>query len=255
MSQNLILGKKMLKLFKTVFFAIALVSLANANSQISDKEIKEIEALKLFKDAGVKIQKGVLAEGMYLLNVNVRGKADKIYLTQDKKYLIAGDVIDTNTRMALTIPDLPVDLTPTLGKEAFTFGKGKDEYVLFTDPECPYCKKFESYFSQIEDKVKIRVFFFPLDFHKNAKDISMYIMSQKSYEDKVKAMTTTTKDSEGFKNRKYKDGELEKLKANLDEQIKIGTSLGVRGTPSVYDKNGNKVSWAAMLQGFGIVVK
>lgn len=245
----------MLKLFKTIFVALALISFANANSQISDKEIKEIEALKLFKDAGVKVNRGFTADGMYLLNVSVRGKSDKVYLTKDKKYLIAGDVINANTRMPLVVPDLPVDIKPTLGKEAFTFGKGKDEYVLFTDPECPYCKKFESYFHQIEDKVKIRVFFYPLDFHKNAKDISLFIMSQKSYEDKVKAMTTTTKDSEDFKNRKIENAELEKLQKHLAEQMEIANKLGVRGTPAVFDKKGNKVSWAAMLQAYGITVQ
>lgn len=245
----------MFKLLKVVFIIGALVTFANAAEKLSDKEIKEIEALKLFQGAQVKVLRGFDSGDMYLLNVNVRGQATKIYLTKDKKYLISGDVVDTNTGRPVTVPDMPVDLTPTIGKEAFTFGKGKDEYVLFTDPECPYCKKFESYFKQIEDKVKIRVFFFPLDFHKSAKDISLYIMSQKSYEDKVKAMTTVKADSKDFVNRKIDKKELEKLEKHLASQMEIAKHLGVSGTPSVFDKNGNKVSWAAMLQGFGIVVK
>lgn len=242
----------MLKLLRVFFVIATLVSFSNAASKISDKEITEINALKLFQGAQVKVKQGYDAGSLYLLNVEVRGKADQVYLTKDKKYLIAGDVIGTQDGRPL---EVPVDLTPTTGKEAFTFGKGNDEYVLFTDPECPYCKKFESYFPQIEDKVKIRVFFFPLDFHKNAKDISLYIMSQKTYTDKVKAMTTTTKDSEGFVNRKIDAKELAKLQKDLTTQMEIGQELGVRGTPSVFDKKGNKVSWAAMLQKYGIVVK
>lgn len=242
----------MLKLFKTIFVALALISYANAASKISEKEIKEIETLKLFQGAEVKVMQGFDAGSLYMLNVTVKGKADQIFLSKDKKYLIAGDVISTENGKPL---EVPVDITPTLGKEAFTFGKGTDEYVLFTDPECPYCKKFESYLHQIEDKVKIRVFFYPLDFHKNAKDISLYIMSQKSYEDKVKAMTTTTAKSPEFVNRKIAKTELEKLQKQLDEQMTIAGKLGVRGTPSLFDKTGNKVSWAQMLSDYGIVVK
>lgn len=242
----------MLKLLKAIFIALTIVSVASAATKISEKEINEMNSLPLFKGAQININQAYDAQSLYLLNVTIRGKADSIFLTKDKKYIIAGDVISTQDGRPL---EVPVDLSSTLGKEAFTFGKGKDEYVLFTDPECPYCKKFESYFSQIEDKVKIRVFFFPLDFHKNAKDISLFIMSQNSYEEKVKAMTTTTKDSTEFKNRKIKKEKLEKLEKHLKEQMKIAASLGVRGTPSVYDKNGNKVSWALMLQNYGIEIK
>ncbi len=242
----------MIKIIKSIFIALAFVSFANAATKISQDEIKEIEALTLFKGAQVTISQGYDAGSVYLLNVNVRGKADKVFLTKDKKYLISGDVLSTDNGQPL---EVPVDLSITKGKEALTFGKGKDEYILFTDPECPYCKKFESYFHQIEDKVKIKVFFFPLDFHKDAKDISLFIMSQKSYEDKIKAMTTITKDSPAFINRKIDEKELAKLKTNLETQMTVANELGIRGTPSVYDSKGNKVSWAAMLQGYGITVK
>lgn len=242
----------MTKIIKTLFIAFAIISSAYAVTPLPQKELTEIQNLELFKKAQVTVKKGYDAGSLYLLNVIVRGNADKIFLSKDKKYLIAGDVISTKDGKPL---EVPVDIKPTLGNEAFTFGKGSDEYVLFTDPECPYCKKFESYFHQIEDKVKIRVFFYPLDFHKDAKDISMYIMSQKSYEDKVKAMTTINKDSEAFKNRKYAEGELEKLQKNLEKQMKIAAELGVRGTPAVFDTKGNKVSWVEMLAKYGIQVK
>lgn len=242
----------MLKILKSIFIALAIISSANAAQTLSQNEINEIQNLELFKKAQVEVKQAYDAGSVYLVNVNIRGKSDKIFLTKDKKYLIAGDVIDTKTGEAL---EVPVDLKPTLGKEAFTFGTGTDEYVLFTDPECPYCKKFEEYFPQIEDKVKIRVFYFPLDMHKNARDISLYIMSQKTYKDKVKAMLGTTKDTDAFKNRKYADGELEKLQKQLDSQLAIAADLGIRGTPSVFDAEGNKVNWVGMLQKYGINVQ
>jgi thiol:disulfide interchange protein DsbC len=242
----------MIKIVKSIFIALALVTFANAATKISQDEIKEIEALTLFKGAQVKVNQGYDAGSIYVLNVSVRGNADKVFLTKDKKYLISGDVLSTQTGQPL---EVPVDISITKEKEAFTYGTGKDEYVLFTDPECPYCKQFESYFHEIEDKVKIRVFFFPLQSHPNAKDISLYIMSQKSYEDKKEAMTTVTKDTPAFVNRKIDAKELDKLKANLADQMMVANKLGIRGTPSVYDAKGNKVSWVEMLQGYGVTVK
>lgn len=242
----------MLKILKSLFIALALVSFANAATKISENEKNSIEALTLFKGAQVKITQGYDAGSLYVLNVTVQGNPDKIFLTKDKKYLLSGQAVSTTDGQAL---EVPIDISITKAKEAFTFGTGKDEYVLFTDPECPYCKKFESYFEQIEDKVKIRVFFFPLQSHANAEDISLYIMSQKSYEDKKKAMTTVTKDTPAFVNRKIDAKDLEKLKASLDEQMNVANKLGIRGTPSVFDAKGNKVSWVEMLQGYGITVK
>ena len=239
----------MSKIIRNLLLLIAMISSLNAAQSLSSNEIKEIQNLELFKRAQVVVKQGYDTGSVYLLNVTVQGKGDKVFLTKDKKYLIAGDMISTKNGQPL---EVPADLKPTLGKEAFTFGKGKDEYVLFTDPECPYCKKFEEHFPKIEDKVKIRVFYFPLDFHKNAKDISLYVMSQKNYKDKVNAMLNTTKDTPAFKNRKYAKGKLEKLQKQLDSQLQVAKRLGIRGTPSVYDKDGNKVVWAAMLQKYGV---
>ena len=245
----------MIKLLKAIFIAMTIVGIAYANTPLTKQQLKDIESLELFKDAQIKVVRGFDEGSVYLLNVSVRGQAHKIYLTKNKKYLIQGEMVDTASGMPLVIPDLPVDLSSTLGKEALTFGKGKDEYVLFTDPECPFCKKFESYFHQIENRVKMRVFFYPLPMHTNAKDISLYIMSKKGYDEQIKAMTQTTANTPAFKNKKYKDGELEKLQKHLDEQMIIANKLGVRGTPTVYNKDGIKVSWAALLQKYGVELK
>lgn len=148
-----------------------------ANKEVPKNEIAQMEQLELLKRAQIKINKAYDIGSLYILNITVQGNADEIYLTKDKKLILSGDVIDATNGMKISAP---VDLTGIAGKEAFVFGKGTEEYILFTDPECPYCKKFESYLPQIESKVKIRVFYFPLESHENAKDLSLYVMSQKT---------------------------------------------------------------------------
>ncbi len=239
----------MFKITKSILLLLALVSSVSALEKLSPNEIKSIQELQLLQRAKVTVKQGYDTGSLYLLKILVQGRNDKIFLTRDKKYLITGDVISTKDGQPL---DVPADLSNSIGKEAFTFGTGKDEYILFTDPECPYCEKFEKHFPKISNKVKIRIFYFPLDFHKNAKAISLYVMSQKTQEAKVNAMLHTDKDTAAFKYKKYKKGELEKLEKHLNIQLEVAKELGIRGTPSVYDKDGNKIVWSDMLKKYGV---
>ena len=243
----------MLKSLSKSILAVSSIALfLNASTQLSEDTLKEFKDLELFKRVNIDIINGHDLGTLYFLNIKVQDNPNTIYLTKDKKYLISGDVINTQTGKKLTAP---VDLSITQGKEALTFGKGSNELVLFTDPECPYCKKFESYFKEIEDKVKIKVFFYPLEFHKNAKDLSAFIMSQETPEAKIEAMLNTTKDSENFKNRDIPSEKLNEIYASIEEQTQLGLQLGVQGTPALFDKDGNSISWIELLANYGIEVK
>ena len=238
---------------KVIIGSLLFTSALNAaNKEVSKNEIAQMEQLELLKRAQIKITKAYDIGSLYILNINVQGNADEIYLTKDKKLILSGDVIDASNGMKITAP---ADLTGVKGKEAFTYGKGSEEYFLFTDPECPYCKKFESYLPQIENKVKIRVFYFPLESHENAKDLSLYVLSQKTSSQKVEAMFSGADNLDKAKNAKYTQAELAKLEKTLEEQIQIGMKLNVQGTPTIFDKDGKGVVWVNLLEKFGIEVK
>lgn len=239
----------MFNISKKLLIALAFISTLSANNELSQKQINEIQNLELFKKAQVNIQKAYDMDSLYLLNVIVQGKYDSIYLTKDKKYLIAGSVINTNDGKTLSVP---VDLSELKNKEALTYGTGKDRYYLFTDPQCPYCKQFESHFPKIKDKVDIKVFYFPLDFHKEARDLSMYVMSQKTNDLKEKAMLSANKDDKGFLAATYSKEEKEALNKHLEVQLKIAAKLKVRGTPAIFDKDGNSVVWVELLEKYGV---
>lgn len=239
----------MIQMAKKLLLALLIGTSLNAATQLSQSEIKQIEELELFKRVPITVNKAYDLKDFYLLKVIIQGSPDEVYLTKDKRHLIAGDVIDTKTG---TKVEAPADVSGLIGKEILTYGSGEDEYFLFTDPECPYCKKFESYFPQIEKNVKIRVFYYPLDFHVNAKDMSIYVMSKKTNAEKIDAMLNVTIDDEGYKNRKYSKEQLAELEASLEAQIAIAQELDVRGTPAVFDKKGNKVSWPNMLTKYNV---
>lgn len=240
------------QLIKLIASTFLFLHCAFAAGNISDKEKKEIEQLLLFEKASIRVKQGYDTGTLYILNVLVQGKNDTIYLTKDKKYLISGDVVGTQNGKLL---EVPIDLEFAHNKEAFTFGTGKDEYILFTDMECPYCKRFEAYFAQIEKDVKIRIFFYPLSTHKNARDLSLYVMSQSSYPQKVKAMMHASKKESTQLKEKITSEELAKLELHLNKQIEVANLFGVQGTPTLLDAQGNKISWVAMLESYGIKVR
>lgn len=242
----------MKKILKSLALSTMLSASLFASSQLSQKDISEIEKMPILAGSGIQVLKAFQDGEFILLRANIQGNVQELVLTADKKHLIAGKVYNTTTGEELAIPN---DVSVLKGKEALTYGKGKDVYYLFTNPECPYCKKFESYFPQIEKDVQIKVFFFPLSFHENAVALTHYILSNKTNEAKIKAMLNVDINSADFKNKKFTEAEKAKFDKIIDSNMKLADELGVRGTPALFDINGKSLSWVNVLQRYGVEVK
>ncbi len=225
---------------------------AQQAKEISKEELSNINNLELIQKSNIKVKKAFDHGSIYILLTIIQDTQQEIFLTKDKKILLVGNAMSSKTGEPLTIP---IDLSKFIGKEALIYGEGKNEYILFTDPECPYCKKFESYFPKIEKNVKLRVFFYPLSFHKNAKDLSLYYMSKETNKEKIKAMLNVTATSKEFIQRNIDEKTLANLEQSLEEQMLIAEELNVRGTPTLYNIKGKKVSWIELLYQNGIEIK
>lgn len=116
-----------------------------------------------------------------------------------------------------------------------TYGKGSDryEFVLFTDPECPYCKVTEEYFEDNKN-LDLYVIFAPLSFHANAKDWSLKALSSKDLKQAIK----------DIKKNKIPEVKItEQAKKEFSEMELMVNKLGVNGTPKiiVIDKKDNQI--------------
>lgn len=241
----------MLQHFKLFLLLLLTLNFLHAQTmkEIPQEQLQEIQELPLVQNAKITIHKGFNLGDLLILDSSFQGKRQELFLTKDKNILIAGSAVDTNSGQPIT---LPIDLSITNNKEAFTFGNGEDEYILFTDMQCPYCKKFESFFPQLEAHVKIRVFFYPLAFHEQADELSIFVMNQKTKEEKIEAFLNITEDSEAFKKMNLSKNKEAQLRAKLQEQIQIAQELHVSGTPTLFDANGKKVVWVRLLEKYGI---
>ena len=101
--------------------------------------------------------------GLFELRVGT----DIFYADENGNHLIEGQLIDTRSRVNLTevrIAKLTaIDFASLPLKDAIVWkqGKGTRKLVVFADPNCGYCKKFERELSQVKD-VTVYTFLFPI---------------------------------------------------------------------------------------------
>ncbi len=101
-----------------------------------------------------------------LYEVRLAG-ADIVYTDAEGKFLVQGQIFDTQQRRNLTedrinkLTALEFDQLPL--KDAFTLvrGDGSRKLAVFEDPNCGYCKRFERDMEKI-DNVTVYLFLYPV---------------------------------------------------------------------------------------------
>lgn len=97
----------------------------------------------------------------------VRVGTDVFYTDAKGNFLIQGELIDTKARRNLTEDRIAklsaVDFSALPLKDAFVTvrGNGKRQLVVFADPNCGYCKRFERDLQKV-DNVTVHTFLYPI---------------------------------------------------------------------------------------------
>ncbi len=232
--------KNILRMFLT---AILLSGIANADKLLDKKSLKDIKTKsKILKYTKMEITKGMDLGTLYMLEGRSRGKVMNIFITKDFKTTIVGAGFDENGKRI----EFLTDMKPYIKKALWRVGNGKKEYFVFTDPQCPYCKKFEQNLKHLKKDITLYLFLLPLDFHSDARAMSKYILSKKSSKQRAKAMQDIINGDTGYKTAKYSEEESKKLDKMIDESIQISQKLNIKGTPSVLDINGKEIMWTTL---------
>ena len=101
--------------------------------------------------------------GIYELRIGV----DVLYSDEQGNHLFEGQLIDTRTRNNLTEARVAkltaIDFASLPLKDAIVWkqGSGARKLVVFADPNCGYCKKFERDLQQVKD-VTVYTFLYPI---------------------------------------------------------------------------------------------
>ena len=162
------------------------------------------------------------------------------YVGSDARYFLFGHLYDMQAQKDLTAERLEqarrIDFTSLpLGDAIKTVrGDGARRLAVFSDPDCPYCKKLEQALVKLGN-VTIHTFLYPLDeLHPAARAKAIAVWCAK---DRAGAWQALMLDG--------KPPQSADCAHPIDRNIALARKLGVDGTPVLFDIQGRRLAGAA----------
>lgn len=160
-----------------------------------------------------------------------------VYIDAQAQYVFTGDVIDLKNRTNVTqarlnqLQAVKWDTLPLNNALKTVKGNGARKLVVFSDVDCPYCRKFEAELTKV-DNITVYTFLYPIEgLHPKAVQTSKQIWCAP---DRNKAWDRYITRGTIPKN----DGSC----ANpVEATIALGNKLKVSGTPTIIFANGQRV--------------
>lgn len=163
-----------------------------------------------------------------------------IYTDKDFSFLIIGKVVDPTTRKDLTqarvdeLTKIEFDNLPFEKAIKIVKGNGDRMLAIFSDVDCPFCKKLERETLNNLTNATIFIFLYPLDIHPNAKPKSAKIWCA---DNQQKAWLDFMIENKLAQN----DGNCQ---TPIQETLDLGRSLGISATPTIVLANGKRIPGA-----------
>lgn len=159
-----------------------------------------------------------------------------IYSDGKAGYVIVGEMLETKDKRNLTrerldkLQEVKFDTLPLDQAIKVVKGDGSRKIAVFSDPDCPYCRKLEPELAKLEN-VTIYTFLYPLPFHKDAARKSKVVWCSA---DKVKAW-----DDLMLRNKEPENAKTD-CPNPVEANLALGQQLKVQGTPAIIFTNGKR---------------
>lgn len=211
---------------------IASVVLSISVAQADEASIRKVLSEKFPEAKIASIQKTPYS-GLYEIYMD----GQLVYADANAQYIFLGDVLDVKNRTNLTqarlsvLNTVPINQLPLNNALKEVKGKGERKLVVFSDADCPYCRKFEEELKKV-DNITVYTFLFPIEgLHPKAAQISRQVWCAP---DKNKAWDEYMSSGKVPNNNGKCDNP-------IDENIKLGSKLGINGTPTILLSNGQRI--------------
>lgn len=227
-----------MKLIPTLLAAAALSLSLSLSATAQESTIRKTLAERIPQLEKIDEVRNTPMSGLY----EVRVGTDLFYTDAKGNFLIQGELIDTKARRNLTEDRITklsaVDFSALPLKDAFVTvrGNGKRKLVVFADPNCGYCKRFERDLQKV-DNVTIHTFLYPIlspDSVEKSRNIWCAKDRSNSWDDwmlRDKTPTTSSCDT-----------------AALQRNLAFGKKHKITGTPTLIFADGSRVPGAIGLQ-------
>jgi thiol:disulfide interchange protein DsbC len=160
-----------------------------------------------------------------------------VYVTDDARYFVDGQIVDLKTRENLTDARLSglrkaaVDAVPESEMVIFSPPKYDHTITVFTDIDCPYCAKLHSQIDQYEaEGIRVRYLFFP-----------RAGVRSKSYNEAVSVWCSDDRNQALTDAKAGKKIPAKTCDNPVDEHMALGRKIGVNGTPAIILESGEMV--------------
>jgi thiol:disulfide interchange protein DsbC len=160
------------------------------------------------------------------------------YVTKDGAYLIAGGNLISGEKVNLTqkrheeVNRVDVSKLPLKDAIAIKKGNGAKKLIMFTDVDCPFCRKAYDWLNS-QTNYTLYIFFYPLDMHPKSPEKSVQVLCSKNHET---ALENAQSDKEiGSQKCEAGDKMLARHKA-------VAGEIGIDGTPLFVTDTGARIT-------------
>lgn len=220
-------------MFKRSVLSLLLVSSLLACSANADQAAIRKNLTAQFPGAAITSITKTPYAGLY--EVLIDGQI--IYTDETAAYVFLGSVIDTKARKNITnermakLNEVKFDNLPFENAIKFVKGNGSRKLAVFSDPECPFCKKFEQELTKV-DNITVYIFPYPIaGLHPQAtaaaKAIWCALDRNAAWQDALLKGVLPKNDGN--------------CKNPVEANVELGNKLHITGTPTLIFANGQRV--------------
>ena len=219
-------------------FLIAAAALLSFAALAGEAEIRQVLKAKFPNMKVEGVQPAPLA-GLFEIRIQSQEGPQIIYSdAQANFFVVQGSLIDAKSGRNLTeerlrkltaiqFNSLPLDLAVKIQR-----GGGKRVLAMFTDPYCPYCRKFEQTLLQMDD-ITVYVFMFPVirpEYADHSRAVWCSRDRAKAWLDLAAAERVVVPEAAPT------------CPNPVDKVLELGRSLRVTGTPTLFFADGERAS-------------
>ena len=218
------------------------IALALAAPAVADEAaVRRMMQSKLGAEGRIESVLRVPASGFFEAVVRGAQGPRILYVDEAALFIVAGEIIDAKTGQNLTEERMrrlnAVEWTslPFEWAVTTTRGTGRRKIAVFSDPNCPYCKRFEKDLARLDD-ITVHIFLYPV--------IKPESVTQ------TKSVWCSKDRAKAWNDLMLRD--IQPAAAGCDtpveKLVELGRRLGANSTPTWFLENGERYSGAMPLE-------